>query len=717
MSNIQTAHQTDALTTQHCVVRVAVPLALPKTLDYLWQEKEPPQIGQFVEVSVGNKPIHGLIIGLPEKSDFKKLKSATPLDVPPLTPQTVEFWQWVCRYNLCMPGDALRASLIKAEVPEKPFPEEVIYQATEPTKKLTTQQKQVLEALRGSFTTKTALAEASSVSIGVVNGLFKQGVLATKPMAEQPITPNLDLLPLSEPQQQAADTIKATTKGTLLLDGTMGSGKTEVYFDVIADMLKKGKQSLVLVPEIALTPQWMERFEKRFGFKPVTWHSALTGNARKKAWWDVLTGQAPVVIGARSALFMPFHNLGLIVVDEEHDSSYKQEDVFRYNGRDMAIVAGNIWQCLVVLASGTPSLETWHNTKIGKYTHLVIPGRHVANPPTLKMVDIKQQDLEKDSYLSRPIISELEKRLAREEQSLLFLNRRGVAPLMLCGECGHRMDCPSCDASLVVHGERLVCHHCGFKEHTPETCPECHEDALRTFGPGTRKIMEEVNKHFPLARIAVADSDAIHSHHQMGDLLDKMAKKEIDILIGTQMITKGHHFPDLTFVGIIDADMGLTHGDMRAAEKTFQLLMQVSGRAGREEKPGEVLLQSYQPNHPLYEALLKRDRDAFLEMELTHRKTWGDPPYGRMISLILSGKNEKEVVQAGRMLVQQKPTEGIVVLGPAPAPITRLRDNYRYRLLVKSTSPAQQPVQTWLSSVPISSHVRVVVDVDPVSFY
>lgn len=723
MDNIQTSLNLPKNTIQACVVRVAVPLALPKLLDYNWQETEmykQPQKGMFVEVAVGSKKIHGIIVDLPESSPFKKLKNATPLNVPVLSQQTSSFWQWVCRYNLTMPGDALRASLIKSQVPDLPEPEEVIYLAGKIETKPTVQQQKVIDAFKNqaTFSTKTEIAKIAQVSVGVVDGLFKKGTLAKKHIEIKEPEYKFNLLPLSDPQKDASAAIINAETGTFLLDGTMGSGKTEVYFEVIANAIKQGKQSLILVPEIALTPQWIDRFQKRFGFKPVIWHSSIGEKSRKKAWWDVLQGNAPVVIGARSALFMPFQNLGLIVVDEEHDNSYKQEDVFRYNGRDMAIVCANIWKCPVVLASGTPSLETWHNAKTGKYTHLHIPGRHVKNPPTLEMIDIKQSGLEKDKYLTRPLIQEIEKRLAREEQSLLFLNRRGVAPLMLCSDCGHRLDCPSCDASLVVHGERLVCHHCGFKEHIPEDCPKCNANKLRTYGPGTRKIMEEINEYFPLAKIAVADSDAIYSHIQMGALLEKMEKKEIDILIGTQMITKGHHFPDLTFVGIIDADMGLAHGDMRAAEKTFQLLMQVSGRAGRAEKEGQVMLQSYQPDHLLYTSLIARDRDAFLDLELNNRKEWGDPPYGRMIGLILSAKNENEVIQAGRILIQHKPTQqGIQVLGPAPAPITRLRDNYRYRILIKSQTNAQKQVQEWLAKVPISSRVRVIVDVDPVSFY
>jgi primosomal protein N' (replication factor Y) len=722
MDNTQTALDLPQKDTQLCVVRVAVPLALPKLLDYSWQENtftNKPQKGMFVEVPVGTKKVHGVIVDLPEKSAFNKLKQAVAIDMPALTTQTHSFWQWVCRYNLTMPGDALRASLIKGKIPELPPLDEVIYLAKNLTKNPTIQQQKVIDALQyKTFPTKTEIADLVGVSVGVVNGLLKSGVLDKKQIQAKPPSYVLNLLPLSEPQKIASDAIIKATSGTFLLDGTMGSGKTEVYFEVIAKNIKQGKQSLIMVPEIALTPQWIDRFTKRFGFKPVIWHSSISEKQRRKAWWDILTGNAPVIIGARSALFMPFKNLGLIVVDEEHDSSYKQEDVFRYNGRDMAIVCASIWKCPIVLASGTPSLESWFNAKSGKYTHLTIPGRHVKNPPELKMVDIKQQGLERDKYLSQPIIQEIEKRLAKQEQSLLFLNRRGVAPLMLCSDCGHRIDCPSCDASLVVHGERLICHHCGFKEHIPEDCPKCNGEKLRTFGPGTRKIMEEINTYFPLARVEVADSDSIHSHTQMGQLLERMENKEIDILIGTQMITKGHHFPDLTFVGIIDADMGLAHGDMRAAEKTFQLLMQVSGRAGRAEKEGLVMLQSYQPNHPLYTSIINRERDAFLDLELKNRQEWGDPPFGRMISLILSGKNENEVIQASRTLVQHKPKEeNVQVLGPAPAPITKLRDNYRYRILIKSPQNAQKHIQNWLAKTPISSRIRVIVDVDPVSFY
>lgn len=720
MDNAHTSQKSLLIDTKPCVVRVAVPLALPKLLDYFWDSQAKPKIGMFVEISVMNKKIHGIIVDLPASSSFKRLKPAVEITgVPILTKQTTNFWQWVCRYNLSYPGDALRAALIKAKVPEKALLE-VIFLAASPQKKLTSQQQKVIDSLKNEqvFNTKTELANMANVSVGVVNGLFKQGIIAKKQVETTTIKPVINLLPLSDSQQSAADTIIKANNGIFLLDGTMGSGKTEVYFEIIADVIKNKQQSLVLVPEIALTPQWIDRFKQRFGFKPIIWHSSIGEKERRNAWWSVINGTAPVIIGARSALFLPFNNLGLIVVDEEHDSSYKQEDVFRYNGRDMAIVCANIWNCPVVLSSGTPSLETWHNTKIAKYTHLKIPARHVKKPPTIEMVDIKQSGIDKDKYLTPKLINEITKRLAKNEQSLLFLNRRGVAPLMLCGGCGTRMDCPSCDASLVVHGERLVCHHCGFKEHIPENCPKCNEDKLRTFGPGTRKILQEVSIHFPLAKIEVADSDSITNHKKMGELLNKMDKKEVDILIGTQMITKGHHFPDLTLVGIIDADMGLAHGDMKSAERTFQMLMQVAGRAGRAEKEGQVILQSYQPDNPLYKAIINRKRDEFFDLELKNRKDWGDPPFGRLISLILSGKNEQEVIQVSRTLIQNKPTkDGMQILGPAPAPLTKLRDNYRYRILIKSEFSSQKYVQEWLAKTPVSSRVRIVIDVDPVSFY
>ena len=410
----------------------------------------------------------------------------------------------------------------------------------------------------------------------------------------------------------------------------------------------------------------------------------------------------------------------MVVVDEEHDPSYKQDEVFRYHGRDMGVALAQHWQCPAVLASATPSLETWQNAQQRKYQRLELKKRHGNNMmPPIHLVDLKAEKLEKNKFLSDSVQQEIKAALERQEQSLIFLNRRGNAPLLLCTACGYRRDCPSCDATLTVHGDKLQCHHCGLTEPWPDTCPSCHEaDTWRMYGPGTRRLVHEVQEVFPDVRLAIADSDAVHTPAQQRELVRQIQEQQVDIVIGTQMMAKGHHFPNLTLAAVIDGDMGLAHGDVRAAEKTFQLLTQVAGRAGRGEKAGKVLVQTYQPEQPLFQHLKDYNRLAFYEHELALRQEWHDPPFGRQIALVVDGLDEKLVKKSAEVLAQKAPeTKGIIVLGPAPAPLAKLRDRYRYRLLVKGVVPLQKYVKSWLENTPIPQKIRVVVDVDPHSYF
>jgi len=688
------------------VVRIVVPLFLPNGLDYYWNDATTaPTVGTIVDIQVGRKNVHGMVLEVLDSSPFQGLKPAAPIKnlhsaenkTVQFDQKTTDFYTFVARYNLAAPGDPLRAGLIKNSVPT----------------------------------------------------LGKRGKIPVHALG--------DVLPtqLNEEQRIAADAI-LTAVGQqqkfqpFLLDGVTGSGKTEVYFDVIEKLLKctptaKGcappavgyedgvglegrkplpqaenpvfgaAQILILVPEIALTPQWLIRFEARFGFKPVAWHSGLAAGARAAAWWGVHTGSARVVVGARSALFLPWQNLGLVVVDEEHDPSYKQSDVFRYQGRDMAVVLARYWGCAAVLASATPSLETYNNALMGKYTHLTLKQRHGdAVLPKVQLVDLRKADLPKTEFISPQLVKALEATLNRTEQALIFMNRRGTAPLLLCKSCGHKAGCPRCDANLTAHGTRIICHYCGYTDQQPDTCASCEtEGEMALYGPGTRRIVSELQTKFPHARVGVADSDALNTPAQMKALMADMADGKIDILVGTQMVAKGHHFPRLSLVGVVDGDMGLALGDVRASERTFQLLTQVSGRAGRDKTSGTVLIQTFEPEHDLFTALKAGDRDGFYTQELGKRKDWGDPPFGRLVGLILSGKTEKDVAKAGQMLAAATPKQdGIRVLGPAPAPLAKLKDMYRYRLLVKGETALQKYVQTWLASAKIPRHVRVVIDVD-----
>lgn len=706
-------------------VRVAVPLFLPKLLDYVWQGTGAPSIGQVVVVEVGKQPVHGLVMAINMAAEVSKLKPATPLENTSIPAVMAKFYQWVSRYTLSSPGDPIRAAWGGKMLPERPEPvQQLVAGDAAQELKLTAKRQQVLALAGQGHSSVAALARQAKVSSGVVQGLLEAGALAWQEVPQHAPEFTLDLLPLNTDQQHAATTI-AESLGQFkpfLLDGVTGSGKTEVYFASIAAAMAadEAAQTLVLVPEIALTPQWLQRFEARFEVAPHVWHSGVSAGEKRRTWWAVRDGVAKVVIGARSALFLPFNNLRLVVVDEEHDPSYKQEEGFRYHGRDMAVVLANHWLCPAVLASATPSLESWHNAQQGRYQHLVLQHRYgKAQLPSMALVDMRQATLAPGTFISPEVAKILADTLAAKQQSLVFLNRRGVAPLLLCAGCGHRWDCPDCSASLVVHGNRLTCHHCGFSEQYPEQCTACGEAELRVYGPGTRGLMQELSTLFPQARLAVADSDALTSPAAMQELMDKITAGRVDIVVGTQMVAKGHHFPNLTTVAVIDADMGLAQGDIRAAERTFQLLTQVAGRAGRAAAAGQVLLQTHDPEHPLMQSLVHLDREGLYAQELDWRQQWGDPPFGRLAAVVVSGPDERMVAKTARQLAQAfvPAGEAFSLLGPAPAPLTKLRGQYRYRLLLKGQGALQNTVQAWLNGVVVPRSTRVVVDMDPQSFF
>jgi primosomal protein N' (replication factor Y) len=529
---------------------------------------------------------------------------------------------------------------------------------------------------------------------------------------------------LSEDQETAASAIqKAIEENTFqsfLLDGVTGSGKTEVYLSAIANTLKKGCQVVVLLPEIALTSQWLDRFRRRFGVEPLQWHSGLTPRIRQQTWMAALTGQASVIVGARSALFLPYPNLGLIIVDEEHDPSYKQEEQVIYQARDMAVVRAKMGNFPIVLVSATPSLETATNVAMGRYSHLVLKNRHGgANLPVLQTIDMRRCP---QGWISPPLQEAMTQRLEKGEQALLFLNRRGYAPLTLCRECGYRFMCPTCTSWLVEHKRtnRLHCHHCGFHTHLPSSCPECTtENSLIACGPGVERIHEQVCALFPNARCEMLTSDMMATPAQVHDVIRRITEHEVDIIIGTQILAKGHHFPMMTLVGVVDADLGLSGGDLRACERTYQLLHQVAGRAGREQRPGHVLLQTFNPDHPVMTALITGNRDCFIEAEKQEREARLMPPFGRLSAIIISGKDLHLVEQVAKHLGRSAPHHpDITVLGPVPAPLAQLRGRHRWRLLVKAAkaAPVQQILTQWLRHTKIPSAVRVTVDIDPYSF-
>ena len=512
---------------------------------------------------------------------------------------------------------------------------------------------------------------------------------------------------------------------TTVLEGVTGSGKTEVYFEAIAEALRTDEtaQVLVLVPEIALTNQLLGRFEARFGAPPLGWHSGLTGAARRDGWLSVANGKARVVVGARSALFLPFKALRLVIVDEEHDPAYKQEEQVIYHARDMAVVRASLAKCPAVLVSATPSLESMVNCWNGKYGHVTLPRRHGgAVLPKIAAIDLRQESLSGGESLSSPLRAALEETLAAGEQSLLFLNRRGYAPAAICRACGHHIQHDDCATALVVHRSRnrLQCHHCDFSMPIPKTCPNCGaEESIVYYGPGVERLAEEVARHFPQARIGVMTSDTVKTPAETLAFIRQIESHDLDIVVGTQLVTKGHHFPLLTLVGVVDADLGLAGGDLRAAERTYQQLWQVSGRAGRADRPGQVFLQTYMPEHPVMQALMTGDGPAFYDREADQRKMAGWPPFGRLVALIISGPYEEAVITQSKALARTAPHgPKVTVMGPAPAPFTKLRGRYRYRLLLKTTRDVnvQAVLRDWLARVPEKSAVRVAVDIDPYSF-
>lgn len=715
---------------------LSVLLPIPTARCYSYRATAPaPKPGSILRVPFGRQSRLGVVwddaAGDAPGGRLKAIEAA--LDLPPVDAERRRFIDWVAGWTLSPRGAVLRMALPEA-IATLPPRTEMLWEAGGPAPARRTKARaHVLETARASGPlSAAALAKQAGVSDGVVRGLIGEGCLlpveARQPAPARQPDPDWPGPVLDRRQADAAAAFKADLNGGAfapsLLYGVTGSGKTEVYFEAIAEALRReGGQILVLLPEIALTGQWLERFERRFGAPPLAWHSDLGMGGRRRAWHAIGAGSARVVVGARSALFLPFTKLALIIVDEEHDPSFKQEEGVLYNARDMAVVRASIGNIPVILASATPSLETLVNADAGRYRRHDLDSRHGgAALPAIAAIDLRRTPPEPGNWIAPPLAQAIGERLARGEQSLLFLNRRGYAPLTLCRSCGARLECPHCTAWLVEHRarRRVECHHCGYGMQTPDHCPACKAaDSLVPCGPGVERLAEEVLRRWPAARVAVATSDSMKTAGDARALIGRIESGALDIVIGTQIITKGYHFPSLTLIGVIDADLGLRGGDLRAGERTFQQLVQVSGRAGRAEKPGEAFLQTYDPGHPVTEALLAGDEAMFYERERAERRRASMPPFGRLAAIILSGRNEAEVARAGRMLAAAAPRDPeITVFGPAPAPLSKLRGRHRHRLLAHGRTP--RPLQTfiaaWLDAVRLPPSVRLRVDIDPYSF-
>ncbi len=716
------------------IVSVLLPMSAVGPYDYRLPRDLAAPDGSFVRVPLGPRRVVGVVWGAADGAVAPaRLRDVEAvLEAPPLAGSLRAFIDWLADYCLAARGAVLRMAMSVPAALEPERPARAVTRGAAAPVRLTPQRAAVLAALdAGPAATQADLARRAGVGAGVVRGMIRAGALRVVERAGEASagrTPDTEAVTvrLSPAQATAAEALRAAVAGgfsATLLDGVTGAGKTEVYFEAVAAALDAGRQVLVLLPEIALGAQWFERFERRFGVRPAAWHSDLSAAQRRDAWRALGRGRARVVVGARSALFLPFAALGLIVVDEEHDSSFKQEDGVIYNARDMALVRARLADVPVVLSSATPSLETLSNVAEGRYRALRLPERHgAAGPPSIAAIDLRADPPPRGRFVAPRLEAALAETLARKEQAMLFLNRRGYAPLTLCRACGRRLNCPNCTAWLVEHrlaGE-LRCHHCDLRRPLPRRCPDCDaEDSLIACGPGIERLHEEVVALFPDARVAAMTSDTVRGPRAVAALVEAMTGRRIDLLIGTQMVAKGHHFPGLTLVGVVDADLGLAGGDLRAAERTFQLLFQVAGRAGRGGRPGRALLQTHSPDHPVIRALVAGDRDGFVAAEAAARRALRMPPFGRLAAIIVSGPDAAETRAFAAELRRRAPrAPDLETLGPAPAPLALIRGRYRFRLLVRG--PRDRALNArlapWLAAVPPPRGVRVQVDIDPYSF-
>lgn len=716
------------------IASVLLPMPLPEAFDYAEPDGMELVVGDQVAAPLGPRLLRGVVVALREGAGGNRPLKALEgkLDSPPLPPGAIEFVQWAARYSVDAPGQPLAIAIRGARAP-KAKPLKLLEATGVLPGRATPARAKVLEAAAAGPLAPADLARAAGVSAGVVKGLVDEGALVLRLVEEAAAFPEPDLArsghQLSASQAAAAgalvDMVAEGGFNVALLDGVTGSGKTEVYLEAVAAALAKdpAAQVLVMLPEIALTQAVIGRFVERFGVKPAEWHSDVAPPLRRKTWDAVATGRARIVIGARSSLFLPFVKLSLIVVDEEHDGSYKQDEGFIYQARDLSVARGKIEGAAVILASATPSLESLRNAEIGRYRWLKLTSRHgTARLPDITLIDLKQTPPPAGRWLSPPLVDAMGQTLAAGEQSLLFLNRRGYAPLVLCKACGEKLTSPDTDSWLVEHrySSRLVCHLTGFSMPKPDKCPHCGaKDSLTSIGPGVERVEEEARQLFPQARIAVFSSDTVWDASQARALVGAMAEGEIDILVATQAAAKGHNFPKLTLVGVVDADLGLRGGDLRAAERTYQLLAQATGRAGRRDRPGRALLQTYAPEHAVMQALKAQDRDAFVEAEMAEREIMKLPPFGRLGAIVLSGPDAAALEAFAREMARAAPNaEGVEVYGPADAPLSLVRGRRRKRFLVRADRNVDLSafLATWRARVKPPGAIRVAIDVDPYSF-
>ena len=734
---------------------VAVLLTGPfnEPFDYLIEEcVEGIYPGQIVLAPLGGRKVIGIIVGEGSKKIHKeRLKIISKIfEINPIPKESIDLIYFLAGWNCAYKGLVLKMVLSPIEAITSPkyaktyMLSQQINLDFESIKnyKINSKTKRVLEVLEQSKSEvfQEDLIKKTEVSKATLRNLVKKNLLQEKMIpVKTPLQINIskndtnktNKIKLNDQQKFAIKRINKSIKNMqpdcFLLDGVPGSGKTDTYFETVQTCLDEGKQVLILLPEIALTPDWEKRFYERFSFNPLIWHSEITKKKKKEIWLYALNGTAKIIVGARSALMIPITNLGLVVVDEEHEPAFKQEENVRYNARDMAVYRAIKSSAPIVLASATPSLETFYNTKIGKYIHLTLPKRATgAEMPSIKLIDLKCDPPLKGNWISPVLINEIKSKLIKNEQSLLFLNRRGYAPLTICNSCGNKVKCINCETWLVEHrsDNLLICHHCGFKKKISNVCDVCNsKDTMKSCGPGVERIEEEINKLFPKAKLITISSDTLKNQNLLIDAIEKIKNGKVDIIIGTQMIAKGHDFPSLKLVGIVDSDVGLSGGDLRASERSFQLLQQVSGRSGRHSKDindkGTVFLQTYDIKNPIINAISQYNRDDFFEKELQYRKNANMPPFGRLAAIILSSRNESALNNFASELSRLAPLfENVTIFGPAPAPLYFLRGKYRSRFLIKSNKSVnlQQVLLNWTKKINKPSNIKLSIDIDPYSF-
>jgi primosomal protein N' (replication factor Y) (superfamily II helicase) len=728
-------------------VDVLLPLALDKAYSYRVPAGLALAAGDLVTVPLGTRETIGVVWDRDADTlsgSGGNLKAVIARhDWPPVSANLRRFVDWIAAYTLAPKGMVARMAIRDPEHASAQKPRYGVRLTGNHPEKLTDARSRVILAAQGGFAfPKSDLARQAGVSTGVIDALVDAQVMEAVPLPPETVAPLPDadhaVTALSEAQTDAARRLRESVAGAVfsvsLLEGITGSGKTEVYFEAVAEAVRAGRQVLILMPEIALTAQFLARFELRFGVKPAEWHSGVGPNKKDRLWQAVAAGDAKVVVGARSALFLPFAHLGLLIIDEEHEQAYKQEDGVHYHARDMAVVRGRIEGCPVILASATPSVESRVNAESGRYHHIRLAERFGGRVlPTLSAIDLKAHPMRPGSWISAPLKEAVIRTLEAGDQALLFLNRRGYAPLTLCRHCGHRWQCPECSAWLVEHRFRrsLVCHHCGHIERTPQRCVECGtENSLTVCGPGVERLAEEAAVTFPGVRTIVLSSDFPGGTERLRRELDAVANGEFQLIIGTQLVAKGHNFPGLALVGVVDADVGLSSGDPRAAERTFQLLQQVTGRAGRGAVAGRGLVQTHDPGHPVIKAILSGDTERFYREEIAMRRAARLPPFGRLAGIVISGPDKGATEAHARVLARAAHEmlnaadgdarwEGISLLGPAEAPLALIRGKYRFRLLARS--PRESDLQGFLRSLLATAPkerggIRVSVDIDPMSF-